>query len=49
MAEAKAPIHKKRKEALSNFSRLDFPTQKDEEWKYTNISPLLKHNFFPIP
>lgn len=41
------PIHQKRKEALSNFSRLEFPTIKDEEWKYTSIAPLLKHNFIP--
>jgi Fe-S cluster assembly protein SufD len=40
-------IHQKRKDALSNFSRLDFPTIKDEEWKYTSIAPLLKHNFVP--
>ena len=40
-------IHTKRKEALSNFSRLEFPTVKDEEWKYTSIAPLLKHNFVP--
>jgi Fe-S cluster assembly protein SufD len=40
-------IHTKRKEALSNFSRLEFPTIKDEEWKYTSIAPLLKHNFVP--
>jgi len=26
-------IHKKRKDAISNFSRLEFPTVKDEEWK----------------
>lgn len=39
------PVHSLRKEALNSFSKLDFPTQKDEEWKYTNISPLLKHNF----
>ena len=39
------PLHQKRKEALSNFSRLDFPSIKDEEWKYTSIAPLLKHNF----
>jgi Fe-S cluster assembly protein SufD len=39
------PIHLLRKEALNNFGELEFPTQKDEEWKYTNISPLLKHNF----
>ena len=38
-------IHNIRKEALNRFGQLEFPTQKDEEWKYTNISPLLKHNF----
>jgi len=37
-----------RKEALNRFGQLEFPTQKDEEWKYTNISPLLKHNFVPL-
>lgn len=41
------PIHQKRKEALSNFSRLNFPSIKDEEWKYTSIAPLLKYNFSP--
>lgn len=40
-------IHQKRKEALSSFSKLDFPTIKDEDWKYTSIAPLLKHNFVP--
>ena len=40
-------VHPLRKEALNRFSQLEFPTQKDEEWKYTNISPLLKHNFIP--
>ncbi len=45
--ESKKPIHKIRKEAISEFSELNFPTLKDEEWKYTNISPLLNHNFVP--
>jgi len=45
--EKSAAIHPLRKEALNRFSELEFPTQKDEEWKYTNISPLLKHNFLP--
>jgi len=40
-----AAIHQLRKDALNRFGQLEFPTQKDEEWKYTNISPLLKHNF----
>jgi len=38
-------IHQLRKDALSNFSKLEFPSIKDEEWKYTSIVPLLKYNF----
>lgn len=38
-------FHKYRKDALKKFSELEFPTQKNEEWKYTNVSPILKHNF----
>ncbi len=45
--ESKKPIHQIRKDAISAFSELNFPTLKDEEWKYTNISPLLNHNFIP--
>lgn len=43
--ESHSDIHELRKEAISNFSELNFPTIKDEEWKYTNIAPLLEHNF----
>jgi Fe-S cluster assembly protein SufD len=38
-------LHRIRKEALKDFSELSLPTLKDEEWRYTNISPLLKYNF----
>jgi Fe-S cluster assembly protein SufD len=38
-------IHQQRKEAIENFSKLNFPNTKDEEWKYTNISPLLNYKF----
>ena len=38
-------LHRVRKEALKNFNELSFPTVKDEEWRFTNISPLLKYNF----
>lgn len=41
------PVHQLRKSAISNFSEIEFPTTKDEEWKYTNISPLLKYTFQP--
>lgn len=43
--EKSSEFHKVRKDAISKFAELTFPTQKDEEWKYTNISSLLKHNF----
>ena len=41
------PFHQVRKEAIANFSNLNFPTTHDEDWRFTNISPLLKHDFVP--
>jgi Fe-S cluster assembly protein SufD len=38
-----------RKNASSEFESSDFPTKKDEEWKYTNITPILKNEFVPSP
>ena len=46
--EKSSDFHKVRKEAINKFAELTFPTQKDEEWKYTNISTLQKHNFSPV-
>lgn len=34
-----------RKSAIDNFEALGFPTTKDEEWKYTNLKPLLKEDY----
>lgn len=34
-----------REEAIEYFKRKGFPTRKDEEWRYTNINPLLKRNY----
>lgn len=34
-----------KKEAINYFKQKGFPTRKDEEWRYTNISPLLKRNY----
>lgn len=36
-----------RKEAISSFGKLGFPTTRDEEWKYTNIAPLVQIPFKP--
>lgn len=40
------PIHKIRKTAIKRLSEdLEFPTTKNEDWKYTRISPLLRNHF----
>jgi Fe-S cluster assembly protein SufD len=41
----KQKIHQIRKNAISHFHNSGFPTTKDEEWKYTDISPLTEINF----
>ncbi|TRO67227.1 Fe-S cluster assembly protein SufD [Christiangramia sabulilitoris] len=38
-----------RNEAIKDFETLGFPTRKDENWKYTSLNSVLKHDysFFP--
>jgi len=38
-------FHQARKNAFSNFQKLKFPAAKDEEWRFTNITPLLNSRF----
>jgi Fe-S cluster assembly protein SufD len=38
-------LHQLRKKALTSFQDLGYPTTKHEEWKYTNISPLIEYDF----
>lgn len=33
--------------AIKRFEELGFPTRKNEEWKYTDVSGLFKNNFIP--
>jgi Fe-S cluster assembly protein SufD len=36
--------------AMQHFSRLGFPTSKNEEWKYTSIAPIISTDFsFTLP
>ncbi|MDT3695921.1 MAG: Fe-S cluster assembly protein SufD [Ignavibacterium sp.] len=44
--EKTSEFHQLRKNAINNFEKLNFPTLKDEEWKYTDITSLLNHSFF---
>lgn len=39
------PFHETRRDAISRFSELGFPTVRNEEWKYTNLAPMLEHKF----
>ncbi len=39
------PFHRVRKEAISNLDRMGFPTRRDEEWKYTDIRPVLQNRY----
>ena len=38
-----------RADSTLKFEGSSFPSKKDEEWKYTNISPILKKEFIPSP
>lgn len=39
------PIHQMRKEAITYFAQSGFPSTRQEEWKYTNIEPMLQYQF----
>jgi Fe-S cluster assembly protein SufD len=42
-------VHDIRTASIQNFERDGFPTKKDEEWKYTSLRPLLKHDYSLFP
>lgn len=43
--QSASPIHKTRQAAFKVFEEKGFPTKRDEEWKYTNLRPILKHDY----
>jgi Fe-S cluster assembly protein SufD len=45
--QANSEIHKIRKTAIQNFVNLGYPSKKNEEWKYTDISDLARIDFNP--
>ncbi|MGE5681066.1 MAG: Fe-S cluster assembly protein SufD, partial [Bacillota bacterium] len=45
--QSKSPVHRLRQEAIEKFSEMGFPTTGNEEWKYTNVAPVLKNNYKP--
>lgn len=42
---AQTSIHTTRKHAMTRFAELGFPTVRHEEWKYTGLVPVLKHDY----
>ncbi len=46
-ADEPAPLHRLRESAMSRFTELGFPTPRDEEWRFTNITPLTQISFQP--
>ncbi len=45
--ESGTPLHGLRREAIGTLERLGFPTLKQEDWRFTNIGPLLDTDFIP--
>ena len=46
--DSKSPLHQLRREAIGRFQETGFPTNRHEEWKFTNISPIAKTGFEPV-
>jgi len=38
-------LHEIRNEAIKSFKEKGFPSKKDEDWKYTSLNALLKHDY----
>ncbi|MBI3579722.1 MAG: Fe-S cluster assembly protein SufD [Ignavibacteriales bacterium] len=45
--ESNASVHTLRRNAIARFNEMGFPTNKHEEWRFTNINPIVKANFTP--
>ncbi len=47
--EKSRPVHKLRKAAIERFSEMDFPNRHQEDWRFTDITPLLSTTFSNPP
>ncbi len=48
-AESNNGLDSLRNEAIKEFERLGFPGKKDENWKYTSLNSILKHDYSVFP
>jgi Fe-S cluster assembly protein SufD len=44
-----SPIHDIRTEAIKTFETEGFPTKREEDWKYTSLNSILKHDYSVFP
>lgn len=44
-----AEVSEVRQKAIDHFEAVGFPTKRNEEWKYTNLKPILKNDFRLFP
>ncbi|MEW6367136.1 MAG: Fe-S cluster assembly protein SufD [Acidobacteriota bacterium] len=47
-AKVASRAHKVRMAAVSDLRRTGFPSQRDEDWKYTSVAPILERRFAPV-
>ena len=40
-------VTRRRQRAIDTFERLGFPTTRDEEWRFTNVTPIAETEFVP--
>src|SRR6266849_4642567 len=40
-------LRRAREDAFARFERIGFPSVKEEEWKYTNVAPIVRSRFTP--
>lgn len=46
--DAHTPLHQLRREAIGRFQETGFPTNRQEEWKFTNVAPIARIGFEPV-
>ncbi len=45
--ESKTHVHRLRKDAIAAFALRGFPTKREEEWRFTDVSPVARTLFVP--
>lgn len=49
LVDIELPVHDVRSEAIKLFEQQGFPSKRDENWKYTSLGSILKHDYSVFP